>query len=137
MKKVGELDSALNGGILPRKRTFSYLRHLILISMVKGPQSINQVSNLSGINWKTVENHMVHLMGKGLVKIAYNTPYIKIYDLTDDGKKYLHFLKQRYQKSHINLVEIDQLDDLKDIQREFVKIYATHPEVFDDRGDLS
>jgi len=130
------LDSSIASGINQKKRTFSYLRHLILISMVKGPQSINQVSNVSGINWRTVENHMVHLMGKGLIKIAYNTPYIRIYDLTEDGKKYLQFLKQRYQKTHIKNVDIESLDDIKDMQREFVKIYAAHPEIFNDGGDL-
>jgi len=80
---------------------------------------------------------MVHLMGKGMVKIAYKTSYLKIYDLTDDGKKYLEFLKQRYQKSHINNVEIAELDDIRNMQREFVKIYAANPEIFNDRGDLS
>ena len=101
------------------KRTFSYLRHLILIALLKGPQTINQISINSGINWKTAENHLTHLTGKGLIALLYQTPYLKIYQLTDKGKRYLDFVKERYQKSHIHHVDFENAENLNTLEKEF------------------
>ena len=103
----------------PQKRTFTYLRHLILFALVKGPQTINQISINSGINWKTAESHLTHLTGKGLIAILYQTPYLKIYQLTEKGGQYLNFLKQRYQKAHIHQVNIEDNEELAAVIKEF------------------
>jgi len=112
-------SNASNESDKSQKRTFSYLRHLILIALLKGPQTINQISINSGINWKTAENHLTHLTGKGLIALLYQTPYLKIYQLTDKGKQYLDFVKQKYQKSHIHHVDFENAESLNTLEKEF------------------
>ena len=53
---------------LTNRRTFKQIRHLILVSLYSGRKTINQISNNIGVNWKTVENHITHLVGKALIK---------------------------------------------------------------------
>ena len=105
------------------KRTFLYLRHLILIALLKGPQTINQISINSGINWKTAENHLTHLTGKGLIALLYQTPYLKIYQLTDKGKQYLEYVKEKYQKEHIHHVDFENAENLNGMIKEFALVW--------------
>lgn len=105
------------------KRTFLYLRHLILIALLKGPQTINQISINSGINWKTAENHLTHLTGKGLIALLYQTPYLKIYQLTDKGRQYLEYVKQKYQKEHIHHVDLENAENLSGVIKEFAVVW--------------
>ena len=72
-----------------QKRTFDVLRLQILLSLASGQKTINQISQEMGINWKTVDNHLVHLMGKLLVKEVFTSPYARIFELTAFGKDYL------------------------------------------------
>ena len=65
------------------------MRNYILLSLASGQKTINQISNETKINWKTVDNHLVHLMGKMLVKEAFTSPYARIFELTAFGKDYL------------------------------------------------
>ena len=106
-----------------QKRTFSYLRHLILLNLNTGPQSINQISINSGINWKTVENHLIHLIGKELVKISLRTTFLKIYELTDKGRAYLDFVKMRYNKEHLDELDLGSLEPLSTLEYEFSIAY--------------
>jgi predicted transcriptional regulator len=71
-----------------KKRTFSELRFLILSSLLSGQQTTNQLSIKSGINWKTVEAHLTFLIGKGMVREVLKSEYVRIFDLTSDGRKY-------------------------------------------------
>ena len=68
------------------KRKFIEIRGSILASLASGQKTINQISNDTGINWKTVDNHLVHLMGKMLVREAFTSPYARIFELTAFGK---------------------------------------------------
>lgn len=65
------------------------MRNSILLSLAEGQKTINQISIDTGINWKTVDNHLVHLMGKLLVKEVFTSPYARIFELTAFGKDYL------------------------------------------------
>ena len=49
----------------------------------------NQISKETSINWKTVDNHLVHLIGKGLVKEVFSSQYVKIVELSDKGKEHI------------------------------------------------
>jgi len=71
------------------KRTFIDIRNSILLSLASGQKTINQISNETSINWKTVDNHLVYLMGKLLVREAFTSPYVRIFELTAFGKDYL------------------------------------------------
>lgn len=71
------------------KRTFEKIRTLILISLSKGQQTTNQISQNSGVNWKTVESHLVYFVGRGLVKEVFSSEYVRIFELTEDGKRHI------------------------------------------------
>ena len=59
------------------------------MSLASGQKTINQISGETGINWKTVNNHVVYLLGKGQVREVFISSYVKIYELTAFGKDYL------------------------------------------------
>ena len=76
------------------KRRFSDIRDLILKTIGEGKKTVNQISTESGINWRTVDNHLIYLVGKGLVRTVFSSPYVKIYELTEDGKEYLKHMEE-------------------------------------------
>ena len=76
------------------KRTFSDIRDLILKTLSSGKKTVNQISGDSGINWRTVDNHIIHLIGKGLVSTVFSSPYVKIFELTEDGQEYAKHLEE-------------------------------------------
>jgi len=87
------------------KRTFSTIRHMILLSMVAGQRTINEVSSITSINWKTVDNHLIYLLGKGLVKEVFSSDYVRIFELTEKGTRYIDF---RFGKD----VELDKFVEM-------------------------
>ncbi len=76
------------------KRRFSDLRDLILENLNTSKKTVNQISSESGINWKTVDNHLIYLVGKGMVEVVFSSPYVKIFELTEQGKEYLEQIKK-------------------------------------------
>ena len=74
---------------MAKKRRFGELRDIILKGLKKGRKTVNQISQETGINWKTVDNHLIFLVGKGMVSVVYSSPYVKIFELSEEGKKYL------------------------------------------------
>ena len=70
------------------KRTFKELRKGILLCLSKGQMTVNEIARFAAINWKTVDNHLIHLAGRGLVKEVFNSAYVRIYELTEDGKSF-------------------------------------------------
>ncbi len=72
-----------------QKRKFIDIRNSILLSLASGQKTINQISIEAGINWKTVERHLTHLIGKGWVREVFSSAYVRIYELTAFGKDYL------------------------------------------------
>ncbi len=78
---------------MAKKRTFDVLRDRILKSFKSKAKTVNQLAKDSGINWKTVDNHLIFLVGKGMVSIVFESPYVKIYELSDRGKEYLEKLR--------------------------------------------
>jgi len=71
------------------KRTFKDLRKEILLCLSKGQMTVNEISICAKINWKTVSNHLIHLTGRGLVKEVLNSAYVRIYELSEEGKNFL------------------------------------------------
>ena len=72
-----------------QKRTFIDIRNSILTSLASGQKTINQISNETQINWKTVERHLVYLIGKGWAREAFSSAYVRIFELTAFGKDYV------------------------------------------------
>jgi len=79
------------------KRRFRDIRELILKSLYSKRKTVNQISSDTKINWKTVDNHLIYLIGRGLVEIVFSSPYVKIFELTEVGKDYLEF--EEYKKN--------------------------------------
>lgn len=78
-----------------KKRKFSELRHSILNFLKKKKLStLNNISRSTGINWKTVDNHLIYLIGKGFVKEVFSSPYVRIFKITEKGVKYLNKIKR-------------------------------------------
>jgi len=68
------------------KRTFEEIRAIILISLLEGRKTINELANDAGINWRTTSKHLIYLIGMGFVTEVFNSPYVRIFEITDKGK---------------------------------------------------
>ena len=75
-----------------RKRTFRELRQIILIRLLSGQQTTNELSINTGINWKTAEAHLTFLIGKGFVNEVLKSAYVRIFKLTPLGEEHADFL---------------------------------------------
>ena len=71
------------------KRTFEDIRKKILLCLSQGQMTVNEISVSTSTNWKTVSNHLIYLTGRGLVKEVLNSAYVRIYELTDEGKSFI------------------------------------------------
>ncbi|MBW2977182.1 ArsR family transcriptional regulator [Candidatus Woesearchaeota archaeon] len=71
------------------KRTFKEIRKGILLCLSKGQMTVNEIATCANINWKTVDNHLIHLTGRGMVKEVLNSAYVRIYELTEEGKEFI------------------------------------------------
>ena len=80
------------------KRRFSEIRDIILANLSDGRKTVNQISSETGINWKTVDNHLIYLVGKGMVQVVFSSPYVKIFELTEVGKEYVGHLTGKTKK---------------------------------------
>ncbi len=63
------------------KRTFKEIRQIILKDFEKGERTVNEIASSTGLTWRTVDNHIIHLIGKGLVEPVFVSEYVKIYRL--------------------------------------------------------
>ncbi|MBI2144648.1 hypothetical protein HYU17_05915 [Candidatus Woesearchaeota archaeon] len=81
-----------------KKRTFSELRHIILTVLLPCQQTTNQISVMTGINWRTVEAHLTFLIGKGLVVEVLKSEYVRIFKLTEEGRAAANSLYQPLQQ---------------------------------------
>ena len=82
-----------------KKRTFRELRFIILLTLLSGQQTTNQISIRTSINWRTVESHLTFLVGKGLVNEVFKSEYVRIFKLTDQGEKHAGSLMEREKKT--------------------------------------
>jgi predicted transcriptional regulator len=90
------------------KRTFKDLRTFILICLSSGQHTINEISFKTKINWKTVELHLTYLVGRRLVNEVVSSKYVRIFELSEDGKTYIRSLgieptEKNNQKEEIKL----------------------------------
>lgn len=63
------------------KRTFKEIRQKILKDFAKGERTVNEIASSTGLTWRTVDNHLIHLIGKGLVEPVFVSEYVRIYKL--------------------------------------------------------
>jgi DNA-binding transcriptional ArsR family regulator len=67
------------------RRNFKEIRQIILRDLLIGQKTVNQIAESTGLTWRTVDNHLVHLTGKGLVEPVFISEYVKIYRLKKVG----------------------------------------------------
>lgn len=81
-----------------RRRTFEELRLAILQCLARQQMTINQLATYAGINWKTVENHLTYLFGKGFVREVFKSNYVRIFETTPLGKEHLATARSQRQR---------------------------------------
>jgi len=80
------------------KRRFSDIRDLILKNLYTGRKTVNQISSETEINWKTVDNHLIYLVGKAMAEVVFSSPYVKIFEITETGREYIEKLEGIHEK---------------------------------------
>lgn len=74
---------------IQKKRSYKEIRLNLLKTLEKGQQTLNEVSKNSNINWRTCNNHLIHLIGLGLSEEIFSSPYVRIFKITEKGKEEL------------------------------------------------
>ena len=70
------------------KRTFEEIRMLLLRQLFScGQSTLNSLSRKTGINWKTTDNHITFLIGKGLAQEIFSSEYVRIIEITNKGRE--------------------------------------------------
>ncbi len=69
-----------------KKRSFIQIRKRILSELLEGERTINELSIRTNTNWRTVESHLVYLVGRGLIKEVFSSEYVRIFRITELGK---------------------------------------------------
>ncbi len=108
-------------GMNGKKRTFSELRHIILIALLSGQQTTNQVSIRTGINWRTVEAHLTFLIGKGLVTEVLKSEYVRIFKLTKAGEKHASLLLQQ-KTAAAAAKRQEEMKEQKEVKEEVIEL---------------
>jgi len=78
---------------MAKKRKFTEIREILLLTLSKGKQTINTLAKEAGVNWKTTENHLTYLIGKGLAAEIFSSPYARIFELTEKGRDSVEKIK--------------------------------------------
>ena len=89
---------------MAKKRKFSEIRQILLVALSKGKQTINNLSKEAGANWKTTENHLTYLIGKGLASEIFSSPYARIFEITEKGKE---FMEKLYPSGMLKFIRKD------------------------------
>lgn len=74
------------------KRTFGDIRRIILETLSKEKETINNLSKKADINWRTVESHLTYLMGRGLVTEVFSSEYVRIFGITPEGEEFVRIM---------------------------------------------
>ena len=94
------------------RRSFADIRLDLLHALSTGRSTVNDISKRTDINWKTVDNHLIYLNGRGWAEKVYDSPNIKIFDITKEGEERL---KKTLRRKELALKKTSQIS----LQREF------------------
>jgi len=67
------------------RRTNNEIRRIILRKLASGPRTINDLSNITQINWHTAERHINVLLNKKMVNEVLRASRVRIYEITQKG----------------------------------------------------
>lgn len=65
--------------IRKKRKTYPQIRQLILDAFGTGERTVNQLSSATGLTWRTVDLHLIYLIGTGKVEPVFVSQYVKIY----------------------------------------------------------
>lgn len=68
------------------KRPFKEIREIILKDFNKGDRTVNQIADSTRLTWRTVDNHLIYLIGTGKIEPVFLSKYVKIYRLKEAEK---------------------------------------------------
>jgi len=68
------------------KRKFVEIREIILKDFKKGERTVNQIADSTGLTWRTVDNHIIYLIGTGKIEPVFVSKYVKIYKIKEASK---------------------------------------------------
>ena len=94
------------------KRTFGKIRQKILLSLSDDKKTINEISRKSDINWRTVENHLTYLSGRGLVNEAFSSEYVRIFEITEEGEEFVKRMDGEYNKKILREVKTSSIEGI-------------------------
>ena len=83
------------------KRTFNVIRDIIVLTIGDEKKTINQISTDSGVNWRTVEKHLTFLIGKKLVSEIFSSEYVRIFELTNNGREHAGIIKKENRDKYL------------------------------------
>lgn len=89
VEKIQELRLTANRKSAAPKKKFVEIRKLILDNLAQGQKTVNKIASETGINWKTVDNHIIYLIGRGYAKEVFVSQYVKIFEISQRGKDFL------------------------------------------------
>lgn len=72
---------------MAEKRTFKEIREILLRTLSKGKNTLNNLAKEAGVNWRTTDKHLIYLKGKGFVVEVFTSAYVRIFELTEKGKE--------------------------------------------------
>ncbi|MCB9359169.1 hypothetical protein H6503_04520 [Candidatus Woesearchaeota archaeon] len=99
-----------NHNVNIKRKTFDTIRTLILDSLSTKRKTINQIAKDIDVNWRTVESHLTYLVGKRLLKEVLSSEYVRIFEISEEGKAFIEERKQEYMSQSIS----DQQANMKD-----------------------
>lgn len=92
-------------------------RFKILILLLKGPLSFQELLDTMNLQKSALANHLTHLKNRSLVeKIKHGT-----YRITDDGKNYLQSIEAAYRESEVRKRKIRETKQREELARSFLE----------------
>ena len=77
------------------KRTFGEIRRELIVALSSNSEcSINFLSRNCDINWRTVEKHLVYLVGRGYAEEIFSSEYVRILKATERGQAIAAILEE-------------------------------------------
>ena len=77
-----------------KKRRFSEIRLVILRELKQKQSTIYQLAKKTKTDFRTIRHQLILLKGQDYASLIFELNHIRVYDITDKGKKYMVKLKR-------------------------------------------
>ena len=86
-----------------KRRSFADLRFDILEQLCNDRNTVNGIAKSTSINWKTVDNHLIYLIGRGYAEKVFDSEFVKIFSITEQGQEVLVRRKKKAENTQKKL----------------------------------